>query len=241
VTTAPAPVTAAPAPVAAAAPAPMAATPAPMSPSPPAPMSSPSVPAHLFGLQMFHLIASGDSGTGILVRRRQRSVLCERLRHKRCCLCTCGQRGSARRKSKGEFQKMAAFHDIFLSTACRGARHGSINRQIWDCSSPKVMFARIGVMRALNPPRRTRIRPVAEGQALGTSQAGAGSMMTGASEYLGFRLLWSAKLADKPRPSRWQLHRVNPIAFPASKRARPFTVNWHHKHHKGTAVLTSLR
>jgi hypothetical protein len=65
--------------------------------------------------------------------------------------------------------------------------------------------------------------------------------MTQASEYSGFRLLWRAKLADKPRRSRWQLHRVNPIAFPASKRLQPFTVNWHHKHHQGAAVLASLR
>jgi hypothetical protein len=61
---------------------------------------------------MFHLVARGDSGAGILVRRRQRSVVCERLRHKQCCLCTRGQRGSARDNSKGKFQKMAAFHDI---------------------------------------------------------------------------------------------------------------------------------
>jgi hypothetical protein len=39
-----------------------------------------TAPAHLFGLQMFHLAAGGDSGTGILIRWRQRPVLCERMR-----------------------------------------------------------------------------------------------------------------------------------------------------------------
>jgi hypothetical protein len=32
-------------------------------------------------------------------------------------------------KTKGEFQKMAAFHDIFLSVRAGAARYGSINRQ----------------------------------------------------------------------------------------------------------------
>ena len=84
---------------------------------------------HLFGLQMFHLVACGDSGTGILVRWRQRPVLCERMRHKRCCPCARGECGGARGKTKGEFQKMAAFHDIFLSVRAGAARYGSINRQ----------------------------------------------------------------------------------------------------------------
>ena len=103
-----------------------------------------------------------------------------------------------------------------------------------------TMFARIGVMRALNRHAERVFDPSRRGQALGTPQAGAASM-TEASEYSGFRLLWRAKLADKPRRSRWQLHRVNPIAFPASKRPRPFTVKRHHKHHQGAAVLASLR
>src|SRR6266436_5486473 len=139
VTTAPTPMTAAPAPVTATAPtpmtsppAPMAASPAPMSPPPPAPMSSPpmppAVPPHLFGLQMLHLVAVGDSGTGILVRRRQRSVLRERVRHKRCCPCARGQRSRTRDKSKGEFQKMAAFHDIFLSVRASDAERVSPRR-----------------------------------------------------------------------------------------------------------------
>ena len=84
---------------------------------------------HLFGLQILHLVPVGDSGTGILVRWRQRPVLCERMRHKRCCPCARGECGGARGKTKGEFQKMAAFHDIFLSVRAGAARYGSINRQ----------------------------------------------------------------------------------------------------------------
>jgi hypothetical protein len=116
VTTAPAPMPAAPAPMTTTAPmtAPVAAAPAPM-----------TAPAHLFRLQMFHLVPGGDSGTGILVRRRQPSVLRERMRHQRCGPCTRGQRGSARGKSKGEFQKMAAFHDIVLSVRASDAERVS--------------------------------------------------------------------------------------------------------------------
>ena len=84
---------------------------------------------HLFGLQIHHLVPVGDSGTGILVRWRQRPVLCERMRHKRCCPCARGECGGACGKTKGEFQKMAAFHDIFLSVRAGAARYGSINRQ----------------------------------------------------------------------------------------------------------------
>jgi hypothetical protein len=69
---------------------------------------------------MFHLVPRSDSGTGILVRRRQPSVLCERMGHK-CCPCTRGECGGACGKSKGEFQKMAAFHDIFLSVRASDA------------------------------------------------------------------------------------------------------------------------
>jgi len=84
--------------------------------------SPPTVPAaHLLGLQMFHLVAVGDSGTGILLRWRQRLVVCERMRHKRCCPCACGQHRRARSKSKSEFQKVAAFHRIILSLRA-GAR-----------------------------------------------------------------------------------------------------------------------
>jgi hypothetical protein len=93
---------------------------------------------------------------------------------------------------------------------------------------------------SLEPSRRTRVRSVVQGQALGTPEAGAGSM-TKAGSYRGFRLLWRAKLADKPRRNRWQLQRINLIAFQAPKRARAFTVNRQHQHHQATAVLASPR
>jgi hypothetical protein len=54
-------------------------------------------------------------------------------------------------------------------------------------------------------------------------------------------LLWRAKLADKPCRNRWQLQRINPIAFQAAKRPRAFTVNRHHQHHQAAAVLASPR
>jgi hypothetical protein len=141
VTTAPAPVTTAPTPVAAA-PTPMTSPPAPVAASPPSMSSSssaspptPAVPAaHLLGLQMFHLVAVGDSGTGILVRWRQRLILCERMQHKRCCPCACGQRRCARSKSNSEFQKVAAFHRIILSLRAGGPAV-STKRQIKESSS----------------------------------------------------------------------------------------------------------
>jgi hypothetical protein len=75
-------------------------------------------PSHLFGLQILYFAPGGDSGTGILVRRWQRSVLFKRMRHQRRSLRARGHRCRACGKSKGEFQKVAAFHDIFLSRAC---------------------------------------------------------------------------------------------------------------------------
>ena len=66
-TTAPAPMTTAPTPMTAAAPTPMKSPPAPVA-APPGPMP------HLFGLQILHLVAVGDSRTGILVRWQQQPV-----------------------------------------------------------------------------------------------------------------------------------------------------------------------
>ena len=86
----------------------MAATPTPVAATP-APVTT---PAHLFGLQVFHFLPGGKRGTRLLIRRRQPSVLCERMRRKRRGLRARSQRGSARGKPKGELQKVAAFHDI---------------------------------------------------------------------------------------------------------------------------------
>jgi hypothetical protein len=79
-----------------------------------APVPVTAVPAHLLGLQMFRLVAGGDSGTSILVPRRQPPVFCERMWRKRRGLRARGQRDRTRAKSKGKFQKVAAFHDISL-------------------------------------------------------------------------------------------------------------------------------
>jgi hypothetical protein len=65
--------------------------------------------------------------------------------------------------------------------------------------------------------------------------------MMKAGSYRGFRLSWRAKLAYKPCRNRWQLQRINLIAFQAPKRARPFTVNRRHQHHEAAAVLASRR
>ena len=70
-------------------------------------------PAHLLWLEAVHLVLGSNGGTGI-VSGRQPSVFCERMRRKRRGLRTRGQRRSARGKSKGKFQKMAAFHGISL-------------------------------------------------------------------------------------------------------------------------------
>jgi hypothetical protein len=115
VATAPAAATAMPAPVAAAAPAPSSMAPSSTAPSPVAP--SPVAPTHLFGRQAIDLVAGGERRLRIAVSRRQ--VLGERLRRERCGLSlgARGQRRRARGKSKGEFQKVAAFHDISLVAA----------------------------------------------------------------------------------------------------------------------------
>ena len=87
--------------------------PAPMA-AVPSPMPVMTTPAHLFGLEAVHLIFGGDGGTDVLMRKRQPFICCKRMRRQRRGLYAGGQRGRAGRKSKGEFQKVAAFHDISL-------------------------------------------------------------------------------------------------------------------------------
>jgi hypothetical protein len=81
-----------------------------------------------------------------------------------------------------------------------------------------------------------------------TSPADFRSLLTHAARVRGRKMVaprwnlpWRAKLADKPCRNRWQRQRINPIAFQAPKRARPFTVNRHHQHHQAAAVLASPR
>jgi hypothetical protein len=71
-------------------------------------------PAHLLCLEAIHLVLGSNGGTSILIRWRQPTVVFKRMRCKRRGLRARGQRRSARGKSNGEFQKMAAFHSISL-------------------------------------------------------------------------------------------------------------------------------
>jgi hypothetical protein len=73
-----------------------------------------SVPtAHLYGLKTVHLVFTDDRVARLFVRRWQRAVR-QRMRRKRRGVGTGGQHGCAGGKSKGEFQKVAALHDISL-------------------------------------------------------------------------------------------------------------------------------
>jgi hypothetical protein len=60
---------------------------------------------------MFYLIGGGDSGMSGFIRRRQPSVFCQRMRRQWRGLGARGQRGRTGGYAKGEFQKVAAFHD----------------------------------------------------------------------------------------------------------------------------------
>ena len=70
-------------------------------------------PAHLFGLEAIDFVAGGNRGMGVFIAR-WRLMIGERVRRQRRGLGACGQSRGARGKSKSDFQKMAAFHDISL-------------------------------------------------------------------------------------------------------------------------------
>lgn len=70
---------------------------------------------HLFGRKTIRFLAGRDRRARISVSRRQ--PVGERLWREGCCLSTPSQRYRARGKSKGKFQKVAAFHDISLVAA----------------------------------------------------------------------------------------------------------------------------
>jgi len=72
---------------------------------------------HLLGRKTIHLVAGRDRRARIGVSGRQPAVCSERLWREGCCLSTPSQRHRARGKSKSEFQKVAAFHDISLVAA----------------------------------------------------------------------------------------------------------------------------
>ena len=73
-----------------------------------------TAPAHFFGLEPIDFIVRGDGGMSILIDR-ELTIRNQRLRRQDCGLRACGKRNTACRKSKGEFQKVPAFHDISSS------------------------------------------------------------------------------------------------------------------------------
>ena len=101
----------------------MPAAPTPVMPAPVTPAKTPAAampaapPADFFRRKTIDLVAGGDRRMRIIASRRQ-PFPGERLRHQGRGLCACGQRSRAGGKSKGEFQKMAAFHDISRSGHC---------------------------------------------------------------------------------------------------------------------------
>jgi hypothetical protein len=72
-----------------------------------------AAPAHFFRREAIDLLARGHGGLGIRTSG-QFGVVGERRRHQRRGLRARCKRDTARGKSKGEFQKVAAFHHIFL-------------------------------------------------------------------------------------------------------------------------------
>jgi hypothetical protein len=84
-----------------------------------------AAPAHFFGLEAIDFIARGDGGMGIRIGR-ELTVRNQRLRRQGGGLCARGERDTACRKSKGEFQKVPAFHDISSSAI------GSVGKKIFD-------------------------------------------------------------------------------------------------------------
>jgi hypothetical protein len=70
-----------------------------------------TAPAHFFGLEPLDLLARSDRGMGIRIGR-QRITLDQRMRHQWCSPRARGERHATCRKSKGEFQKVPAFHHV---------------------------------------------------------------------------------------------------------------------------------
>jgi hypothetical protein len=112
----PAPVT----PVPVTVPAPMAAMPVPS----PVPMMS---PPHLFGGEVIDFILGNDSGISAFAPR-WRETLRSRNRRQRRSLRARSQRAGAGGQSKGEFQKVAAFHDISSSAVVSGEESFAADR-----------------------------------------------------------------------------------------------------------------
>ena len=75
------------------------------------PAATAAAPAHFFGREAIDLIVRGHGRLGIRIGGKL-AVVHERSRHQRRGLRAGGERSAAGDKSKGEFQKVPAFHDI---------------------------------------------------------------------------------------------------------------------------------
>jgi len=71
-------------------------------------------PAHLFGLEAVDFVRTGHGGTQFFIDGRWRLVSFERLRRQRRSLRTRSKHGCAGGGPEGDFEKVAAFHDISL-------------------------------------------------------------------------------------------------------------------------------
>jgi len=73
-----------------------------------------AAPAHFFGRETIDFLAGGDGGLRIGIAG-ELTIRNQRLRRQRCGLCRRRERCGTCRKSKGEFQKVPAFHAISSS------------------------------------------------------------------------------------------------------------------------------
>ena len=91
-------------------------------------MTASAAPAYLLGRKTIDLVVARDRRLRITISRRRPSIGKWLRREGRgLCLNARGQRRCASGKSKCEFQKMAAFHDISLVAAMwSGARESLI-------------------------------------------------------------------------------------------------------------------
>ena len=90
-----------------------------------------AAPAHFFRREAIDLLTRSDGGLRIGIDG-QSGIVGERRRHQRRGLRARCKRDTARGKSKGEFQKVAAFHHISSSVCCvrrREFRRAEMNAQ----------------------------------------------------------------------------------------------------------------
>ena len=76
-----------------------------------------ATPTHFLWREAIDLLVRRDGGLGIRIDG-QFGIVGERRRHQRRGLRARCKRDAARGKSKGEFQKVAAFHHISSSVCC---------------------------------------------------------------------------------------------------------------------------